>query len=338
MKSFAALAVTTSLLLSTLSAVAQDDTAPRQPPETPPSTSPSPPTTLACRLGDHSGINDDDAATAGQIVCLEVARAGASPGDHYRVGLGKLGSVIILSVAREGDTPGSTADSRELRLQGIEEVSVAAPRVASALVHGTSLQETETVNNIVSAEARTPTSKPAKVHFALGLLGVLPPFDRSATPAPGVNLEVHAETNPFEIVGNFRFGGDSSDSQSVGLTFVAFSIGGRFFTTDGDFSPYLGAGFAWSFLSLTDATVGGDQFDGSRSGLGGYAEAGLEIMRTRHTHLALGARLDLPFFSLTSESNSVAFSGGTAAGNAPMVPATTTLYYAPLSLELRLTF
>ena len=297
---------------------------------------------LACRLAEHSGIDEADAATASQLVCLEVARAGAAPGDCYRVALGKLGSTIILSVAREGDTPGSTADSRELRLHGIEEVSVAAPRVAGALVHGTSLKETETVNNIISDEARTPTSKPAKVHFALGLIGSLPPFDCSATPAPGVSLEVHAETNPFEIVGNIRFGGDSSDGQSVGLSFFDFSIGGRYFMTDADLSPYVGAGFAWTLLTLTDNTVGGDQFDGSRSGLGGFVEAGLEILRTRHTHLAFGARLDLPFFSLNDNLSSTTFnsSGNTtpAGSTTTTTPHVSSLYYAPLSLELRLTF
>jgi hypothetical protein len=336
MKILAAAAFTSTLLLTTLSAIAQDDGAVRSPAQPAP---PSPAPTLACRLAEHGGIDEADAATASQLVCLEVARAGAAPGDHYRVALGKLGSTIILSVAREGDTPNSTADSRELRLHGIEEVSVAAPRVAGALVHGTSLKETETVNNIVSDEARPPTSKPAKVHFALGLIGELPPFNRSATPAPGLNAEVHAEANPFEIVGNFRFGGDSSDSQNVGLTFVAFSIGGRYFMTDADFSPYVGAGFSWSYLSLRDPTVGGDEFDGSRSGLGGFAEAGLEILRTRHTHIALGVRLDLPFFSIDNTfynyNSGLATPGGSATTTPPHV---SSLYYAPLSLELRLTF
>jgi hypothetical protein len=341
MKTFAAAAVTSALLLTTLSVLAQGNDTPRLPAE-PPSPSPPPSATPFCRLGEHSGIEDVDAATAGQIVCLEVARAGAPPGDHYRVGLGRLGSIIVLSVAREGDTPGSVLDSRELRLHGIEEVSLAAPRVVSALVHNTSLQETETVNNIVTDDVRPPASKPAKVHFALGLLGLLPPLDRSATPAPGVNLEVHAEANPFEIVGNFRFGGDPSDSQNVGLTFVAFSIGGRYLLTDADFSPYVGAGFSWSYLSLTDLTAGGDPFDGSRSGLGGFAEAGLEILRTRHTHLAFGARLDLPFFSLANNANNSAngFAGNGADVTTTMTPLPhlTSLYYAPLSLELRLTF
>lgn len=341
MKTLAAAAVTGALLLTTFGALAQGDDAPRLPAEPPPAP-PPPPTGTFCRLGDHSGIEEADAATAGQIVCLEVARAGAAPGDHYRVGLGRLGSIIVLSVAREGETPGSVLDSRELRLHGIEEVSLAAPRVASALVHNTSLQETETVNNIVTDDVRPPASKPAKVHFALGLLGLLPPLDRSATPAPGVNLEIHAEANPFEIVGNFRFGGDSSDNQSVGLTFVAFSIGGRYFLTDADFSPYVGAGFSWSYLSLTDLTAGSDPFDGSRSGLGGFAEAGLEILRTRHTHLAFGARLDLPFFSLPNNPNTTTTTNNNPNGGAVMMATTpphlTSLYYAPLSLELRLTF
>jgi outer membrane protein W len=331
MKVFAPATIFCALLLTTFSALAQGEETPH-PPVVEPPPPPAASGNLSCRLAEHSGIEEADATTAGQLVCIEVARAGAAPGDHYRVALGRLGSIIILSVAREGETPGSTADSRELRLHGIEEVSVAAPRVAAALVHGTSLQETETVNNIVNDEARPTTSKPAKAHFALGLIGTLPPFDRSATPAPGVSLELHAETNPFEIVGNFRFGGDSSDGQNVGVAWAALSIGGRYFMTDSDFSPYVGAGFSWTYLSLTDRSGGSDQFDGSRSGLGGFAEAGLEILRTRHTHLAFGARLDLPFFSL----NNSGYFPTDASGAAP--PHLTSLYYAPVSVELRLTF
>jgi hypothetical protein len=336
MKIWAAFAIGGSLLLTTLTAGAEDgepSLAPPLPPAPPLSLTPSP-----CRLGEHSGIEEPDALTATQIVCLELARAGAPPDAHYRVALGRLGSVIVLSVAREGDAPDSTVDSRELRLHGIEETSVAAPRLASALVHGTSLQETETVNNIVSDETRPPASKPTKVHFALGLLAMLPPLDRSATPAPGMNLEVHAEANPFEIVGNFRFGADSSDSQSVGLSFVDFSIGGRYFVSDTDFSPYVGAGFAWSYFSVTDETTGSAPFDGSRSGLGGYLEAGLEILRTRHTHLAFGARLDLPFFSLDNDvtQNYTTSNSGMTLLPGPVGPSS--IYYAPLSLELRLTF
>jgi hypothetical protein len=314
-----------------------------QPPPPPPPLAPSvaeglPPTVTltlpSCRLADHAGFDEADSHTAGQLVCAQIAHAGASPADHYRVSLGKLGSIVILSVAREGSTVGSTVDSREMRLQGIEEVEIAAPRIAESIVRGTPLPETEKVDNLVGGETRQPKTKPGKTHFALGLAGLFPPLDQSLGPAPGVVLDIHYETGDgrFELGGAFRAGGGQTSSNSPGMGFVMFSVGGRYFTSDADISPYVGGGLNYEYLNLS---LPGEQLQGSNSGLGAYVDAGAEILRTHHTHLALGGRLDLPFFALNTSS--------TAPSNPATMPSTSTssqktFYYAPLSLELRLTF
>jgi hypothetical protein len=334
MKKFAVLVVA-SVLLVPAAALAQD--APAEPapsPAAPPPAAPSP----TCRLGDHEGFEEADARTTAQLVCAEIGRAGAQPGTHYRVALGKLGSATILSVAREGDTPGSTADSREMRLQNIEEVMVAAPRIAESIVRGTPLAETEKVDNLVGQETRQPKSKPGKTHFALGLVGLLPPLDQGLTPAPGVDFDVHYETGSqqFELGGSIRFGGGSGGHETaVNSGFFVFSVGGRWYTSDTDFSPYLGGGLTWSYLKVwaPDISVNADN-----NGLGAYADAGIEVLRTHHAHLALGARLDVPFFSL---NNSYSTPGTYVPGGTYTPPASTgpsTFYYAPLSLEVRLTF
>lgn len=290
---------------------------------------------LTCRLGDHEGFDEADARTAARLVCAEIAHAGAPPGTHYRVALGKLGSVTILSVAREGETPGSTADSREMRLQSIEEVMVAAPRIAEAIVKGLPLSETEKVDNLVSSETRQPKSKPGKTHFALGLVGLLPPLDQGLSPAPGLDLDVHYETGSqqFEVGGSMRFGGGSGGPNNPAICngFFVFSLGGRWYSADTDISPYLGGGLSWSYLSLS--LPGQSGFQGSGNGLGAYVDAGVQILRTHHAHLSFGARLDLPFYSVKDDSY---YYGYSAAGSPPPPP--TSIYYAPLSLEIRLTF
>jgi hypothetical protein len=253
------------------------------------------------------------------------------------VALGKLGSTTILSVAREGETPGSTADSREMRLQTIEEVMVAAPRIAEAIVKGLPLTETEKVDNLVGQETRQPKSKPGKTHFALGLVGVLPPLDQGLTPAPGLVLDVHYETGSqqFEVGGSMRFGGGDGgpDNPAICNGFFVFSLGGRWYTADTDVSPYLGGGLTWSFLNLS--LPGQTAFQGNGSGLGAYVDAGVQILRTHHAHLAFGARLDLPFFSLKDQT-SVGFSS--TPGYTAIAAPPPSIYYAPLSLEIRLTF
>jgi hypothetical protein len=311
---------------------AQGDDASSPPPLPRPPAPAGPP----CRLAEHSGVEDADAATAAQLVCSELARAGAPATARYRVAVGKLGSVIVLSVALEGDTFGSTADTRQMRLDSIEAVPGAAPRIASALVHGTVIEDIDatapSATTSVEPPRPPPPTSPAKVHFALGMIGQFPPLDRSATPAAGADLELHAELSTFEIVTSLRAGGDDSD-RSVGIAFVEFSMGGRYFTSSADLSPFIGGGFAWSYLTLTDNVH--NDFDGSHTGLGGYGEIGFEIGRTHHTHLAFGARLDLPFYSL---DNSQSFPVAPTAPGQPTPLVIGTLYYAPLSLEVRVTF
>jgi hypothetical protein len=308
------------------------------PPPLPVPPTPPVPSGPPCRLAEHGGVGDADASTTAQLVCSALSRAGAPPSARYRVAVGRLGSVIILSVALEGDTFGSTADTREMRLDSIEAVPGAAPRIANALVHGTVVDDIEAP--LPSGKAPEPlrpaTSSSAKVRFALGMMGMFPPLDRSVAPAAGVDLELHADLGSLQIVTDVRLGGDDSD-RTVGIVFAEFSMGGRYFMSDADFSPFIGGGFAWSVLSLTDNVH--NDFDGSHNGLGSYGELGLEIGRTHHTRLAFGVRLDLPFYSLTN-NESFAAPPQTAGGGFSQEPPLQigTLYYAPLSLEIRVTF
>jgi hypothetical protein len=289
-----------------------------------------------CRLGDHEGLDEADARTAARLVCAEIAHAGAPAGTHYRVTLGKLGSATILSVAREGEIPGSTADSREMRLQNIEEVMVAAPRIAEAIVKGLPLSETEKVDNLVGGETRQPKSKPGKTHFALGLVGLLPPLDRGLSPAAGLNLDVHYETGSqqFEVGGSMRFGGGSGGENNPPICngFFFFSMGGRWYSADTDTSPYLGGGLSWSYLNLW--IPGQGNYDSN--GLGAFVDAGVQILRTHHAHLAFGARLDLPFYSVREKGYYGYYYSSAGVPQTP--PAPSSIYYAPLSLEIRLTF
>lgn len=328
MKPLLALAVAASGFLVAASAVAEES----EPPASP-ATAPSAVVTVpACRLSEHMGIDDADAVTVGRLVCAEIAHAGAAPGERYRVALGTLGTLIILSVAREGQAPGSTADSREITLHGIEEVAVAAPRLASSIVHQTSLPETQTVDNLVGQETREPKTKPGKVHFALGLVGTFAPIDQGLGMGPGGLLDLHYEMSQVELGGSLRFGGGSSSNSSPTVGFFAACLGGRYYTTERDVSPYFGGGLSWSFFTVSVPSG----FNGNNSGLGAYADGGVEVLRTHHTHLALGLRVDLPFFALNNNSGYSSGFGGSVVQAAPTVQQT--LYYVPVSLEARLTF
>jgi hypothetical protein len=224
-----------------------------------------------------------------------------------------------------------------MRLQGIEEVTVAAPRIAESMVHGTPLPETEKVDNLVGDETRQPKSRPGKTHFALGLVGITPPLDRGLTPSPGIDLDVHYETGNqrLELGGSMRFGGADGSSTDVLSGFFIFSLGTRFYTTDTDVSPYVGGGLTFSYLNLALPSAG---YSGDGDGLGAYLNAGVEVLRTHHAHLAIGARLDVPFFALKNKEYSGTYCYGTNCSPPQASTAPNSVYYAPISIETRLTF
>ncbi len=285
-----------------------------------------------CRLAESGDIARGDAETATQLICSEIVQAGAPPGAHYHVAFGTLGSLVIVSVDREDGGPQTVADSRSMTLHGIEEVHVAAPRLAAAIVHGSPIVETETVDNLVEDETRLPLTRLARLRLGMGLAGALAPYE-GMTVAPGLLLDLHYERNQFEIGGSLRFSAPStwaSEASSVTTSptggFVSASLGGRYFTSNRDFSPYLGGGLAYSYYRV--ALPSG--FDGNASGLGVYIDAGIEVFRTHHSRLALGARFDLPLFALNDQPNLWPEPG------APKPPSR--LYFAPVSVEARFTF
>lgn len=319
MKKLLAAAFAASSLLGSSAALADD-----LDPATAPPPPPAPIATSRCTLGAHAGIPDADAMTAAQVVCDEIFKLGAPANAHYRVGLGKLGNVIILSVTVES-SPGVTQDHKQMQLSSIEEVSVAAPRLAQAAVHGTPLQQTQTVDNIVGDEARKPRKKSGSTHFALGLIGVLPPLSAGGSPAPGIDLDFSYEASNFSLNAGLRGASGGQDQAHVG--YFALTIGGRYFLTDTDIAPFIGGGMAWTTLTARTSS-----FNGDNNGLGAYGEIGVQALRTHRTHLTLGLRADLPFYSLKEGSSVYNYATQSySTSNA-------SLYYVPLTISLGITF
>jgi outer membrane protein W len=287
-----------------------------------------------CRLTSSRGVNTGDAETATHMLCSEIVQAGAPAASRYRVAFGSLGSLIIVSVDREGEAPGSVADSRTMTLHGIEEIRIAAPRLAQSLVNGTPLASTQTVDNVVTDEGRVPVTKPGKMQVGLGLAGAFTPYDGMGL-APAFVGDLHYGMSQIEISGSLRFSSPgswsadgASDRSSPTGGIVSLSIGGRYFTSDKEVSPYFGGGVAYSYFRL--ALPNG--FDGSGSGLGVYLDAGVEILRTHKSRLAIGVRFDLPFFAVNDTN-------GTPRASLPTgAPVPGNVYFAPISVEARLTF
>ena len=178
------------------------------------------------------------------------------------------------------------------------------------------------------AGARPETSTDhGATHFAMGVVGVFAPVDRVFFVTPGVNFDVHHESadGKWQFGGSLRLGYQSSSSSGTSLGFFVLSFGGRLLSEmSPEASPYLGVGlalegYAVQFLGPNFA------FSGTQFGPGAYVDGGLELFHRNHTHFALGARLDLPFFTIGNQE----FPASSTVGR---------FYYAPLSLEGRITF
>ncbi|HEX8790713.1 MAG TPA: hypothetical protein VF765_07160, partial [Polyangiaceae bacterium] len=86
-------------------------------------------------------------------------------------------------------------------------------------------------------------------------------------------------------------------------------------------------------------TIPDGSFSNDHSGLGAYVGTGFEVLRTHSTHLAVGARLDLPFYAFQNRTDYVSSYcayGSTCPGAGSSSPVS--FYYAPVSLEMRMTF
>ncbi len=281
-----------------------------------------------CALKEATGVPEADAQTATRLLCDELRRACGGHGA-FEVSLGTLGKLVLVTVARA-----DTSLSMTVQVAGLEELPVAAGRIATALAAGRSFSSTERVDNLVTSETREPLSKKGAVKFSLGVGDVETPGYGAR--ASSLVLGLAYTTPRFALPAEMRFGWDNATYPAKEMDLFSISVGGRAFLSTRDISPFVGAGLG--YLNLSAHHGGYDSagyFDGSRSGVVPYLEGGVEFLRTHRGRLALQVRVDFPTGSLESPG----YSGydpytGYPAQSVP----TQTQYVAPVSIGLSVTF
>lgn len=242
-----------------------------------------------CVAGEIHSVPPDDARTAVDFVCREVARESGGAGE-YSVDLRPLGRAVIVTLLRA-----APADSRTLRLDSIEEVPVAAPRLAEALVHGRPLDDTRRVDNLVASETRYTPLRKGRVRPSFGILG-LSLAGHGAPLGAGFALGLEYVTPRFAIPGELRYahgGGDGAAASNV----FSLSTGGRWYASPRGTSPYVGGGISMLWVGADDSYAydyEGDRFYGSSFGVAPYVEGGVELLRLHRARLRLGLRVDIP--------------------------------------------
>jgi hypothetical protein len=326
---YATFAASLAFSLVGTAALAQEPAPPLPPPAAPPMVAESAPRedtlTVAggytCVVGEHAGIDRDDARTSADVLCHALAAHGAHPGV-YDIRIGKLGGKLLLVV-----TERATNDERRVFIQGVEEVPVASERLVAGLVEHKSLEQTESVDNVVSSESRTPKQKTVQPGVILGLTG------QSAVGGPttasgGIEIDMQFRLKSLALLGQGRAGGIGSSDNKLG--YASLGVGVRYFLTDSDVAPFIGGGLMFAYFQANEGNS--PAFDGS--GFGAYGELGLAFMRSSHVGGVVNLRADVPMFSLVQSAGDT-YDYATSSYNQT---ATSSMYLVPLSLNVGLSF
>lgn len=273
-----------ALLLSPVTALAQE-AAP---------VPPAPPAAFTCGAGDVDGIAAPDARTVVDLVCREVARAAPGRGA-FRVHVRPLGRDVVLILSVE-DGPARPRDERMLRIAGIEEAPVAAPRLVEALLGGRKTEDTQRLDNLVREDTRPLVNKAGETTPVLGVFGLSVPG--YALAGPGLSGGIHHVMPRYSVGGDLRIGGGGGGDWSA--SYVAASVGGRYFLSDSATSAFVGGGASLLYLGL-GRERSSPEFDGSRTMFAPYAELGVQLFRLNRARLTANVRVDVPFQSLPNE-------------------------------------
>ena len=243
-----------------------------------------------CEAADVAGLPAADAATAVAITCDELAAASRRSGA-YAVSLRALGPSVVMTVRRAGDE-----DSRTLMLDGLAEVPTAARRLAEALVLGKPIEETRLVDNLVQSEGRKLVTRSGSRKFELGALAVA--GGQGTGTGGGFSIAFAYDSPTFAIPAELRFAHSSSGDRDMSQ--FSIDTGARFYFSHHDVSPFVGGGFSYLYLSLSDLRDR-DRYvyvDDSHWGPGLYVEGGLQVFRLHRGRLTAKVRADFPTYSL----------------------------------------
>ena len=233
-----------------------------------------------CAAGEINGISADNAATAVQLVCGAItSRVSPNNGSSYRVDMGRLGRIAILTVRTI--RAGEPDKSLSVQLADIEEIALAAPRIGESVATGKPFAASATVDNLVREENRKYAGKKrdAESLFGAGLFGASLLGANGDANAAGLIFKWEYQAPGFAAGASGFFG---IESPALG----GFSVDGRKFFSEADFSPFAGGGLAY---------VGFDADKVSNGSLGAYVSGGFEAFRTYQNRLTIEARAFLPF-------------------------------------------
>jgi hypothetical protein len=260
---------------------------------------------FSCELKQQSGLAESDARTAAALICEELRRESAGAGA-YGISLGSLGQAIVV-VASRGDGTASLT----VQVANMEEMPLAARRIAGALAHGRPLAAGQRVDNLLESETRQPLSKKGSLKFMAGVMDVESPgFGARSV---GFSLGLLYSTPRFALPVEARFAWSGTGYPDADLDLAGLGIGARRYVSDRDVSPFFGGGLALLHLSASRGSYpdpygsasspGSDAyFYADRTSVGPYVEAGVELLRLHRGRVLFQVRAEFPTGPLESDA------------------------------------
>jgi hypothetical protein len=248
-----------------------------------------------CEATAVTGLPAADAATAVALTCDELASVSGRSGA-YSISMRSQGESVIMTVRHAG-----ADDGRTLVLDGLKEVLTAAHRLAEAVVLGKPIEDTRLVGNLVRSEGGELITRPGSRKFELGALAVA--GSQGTGSGGGFSMAFSYDSPTFAIPAELRFAHSANGDRDMSL--FSIDTGARFYFSHHDASPFVGGGFSYLYLSLSDLRDR-DRYlyrQDSHWGPGLYAEGGLQLFRFHRGRLTAKVRADFPTYSLHAQGD-----------------------------------
>ncbi|MCA9632991.1 MAG: hypothetical protein KC766_35310 [Myxococcales bacterium] len=299
-------------------------------PVTPPPATQATPAPVAplsnCRVTPSPAVDRGTGVTIGGLVCdaLRSQMDGVGPvSEGYQPGLPgfdisiqRLGRKVILKLQRV-NASGKVDRTETLTLSTVEEATEAAPRLAAAMSEEVNIKDTARVDNLVGEETRRYKKKRGESLFGMGIGAQMA---GSAFAGSTLHLSYQYETPDFALLARGSVGG-LGDNEDDDWMYNYLSVGGRYFFSSENISPFLGGGLNISGMSQDNYSLAGDDdYHYEGNGGGAYAEVGVEALRLHRARLEISIRVDLPFYSLKNKYDYYGASENTAEGSKYVAP------------------
>lgn len=154
-----------------------------------------------CMVTRATGVTDGEWQAIEDIVCQAV-HDHAPPGAMHYVKVSATNGRWVITLLQDR---GGVVSEKQVVLNGIDELPVAAPRLVEAASEQKPIEETQTVTNIITQETRVPKKKASEIHASFGIVGV---GAMSGSAQGGAQFSMTVGSPSLSFVGDMRAAGD----------------------------------------------------------------------------------------------------------------------------------